>query len=119
MSVESFRRFFSLAAIYAVNQLSLFATFKVSAEISSPVEHVALLTIHSAGVFVSLLADLGYSRPAYRNIAHLESVPEQASYYFRVNIQRTLILAAVLPIVLFVTNIGDAASPLALVLGCC
>ena len=42
MSADSSRRFLSLAAIYAINQISLFVTFKVSAEIASPVAHVAL-----------------------------------------------------------------------------
>jgi hypothetical protein len=119
MSADSSRRFLSLAAIYAINQISLFVTFKVSAEIASPVAHVALLAIHSVGSFVSQLADLGYSRPAYRNIAHLESVSAQADYYVRVNLQRALILAVVLPVVVAFTSFGDSATQLTLALGCC
>jgi len=119
MSLEASRRFLSLAAIYAVNQLALFVTFKVSAEVSAAPEHVALLTIHSVGSFVSQLADLGYSRPAYRNIARMESLSAQADYFFRVNLQRAIILAAVLPVVLAFTTFENAAPAAVIVLACC
>jgi hypothetical protein len=84
--------------LYVANTASLFAAFKAAALTLSPSQNVLLLSIHSVSTFVSQVSDLGYSRPAYRNLAQRPELAEQASYYYKVNFQRFLIMLFCLPI---------------------
>jgi O-antigen/teichoic acid export membrane protein len=84
--------------VYLANTASLFLAFKASALTLSPGQNVLLLSIHSVSMFVSQISDLGYSRPAYRNLAQKPALAEQARYYYRVNFQRFLIMLFCLPI---------------------
>src|SRR5215208_2579110 len=81
--------------VYVTNTASLFVAFKAAALTLSPSQNVLLLSIHSVSMFVSQASDLGYSRPAYRNLAQRPELAEQAKYYYGVNLQRFDI--AVLP----------------------
>ena len=87
-----------MLALYVTNTASLFVAFKASALTLSPSQNVLLLSIHSVCMFVSQVSDLGYSRPAYRNLAQRPELAEQASYYYKVNFQRFLIMLFCLPI---------------------
>jgi O-antigen/teichoic acid export membrane protein len=84
--------------VYVTNTASLFVAFKAAALTLSPSQNVLLLSIHSVSMFVSQASDLGYSRPAYRNLAQRPELAEQAKYYYGVNLQRFLILLFCLPI---------------------
>jgi O-antigen/teichoic acid export membrane protein len=83
--------------VYVTNTASLFVAFKASALTLSPSQNVLLLSIHSVSMFVSQVSDLGYSRPAYRNLAQRPELAEQAQYYYSVNFQRFLIMLFCLP----------------------
>jgi O-antigen/teichoic acid export membrane protein len=87
-----------MLVLYVTNTASLFVAFKASALTLSPSQNVLLLSIHSVSTFVSQVSDLGYSRPAYRNLAQRPELAEQASYYYKVNSQRFLIMLFCLPI---------------------
>ena len=87
-----------MLVLYVTNTASLFVAFKASALTLSPSQNVLLLSIHSVSTFVSQVSDLGYSRPAYRNLAQRPELAEQASYYYKVNFQRFLIMLFCLPI---------------------
>jgi hypothetical protein len=84
--------------VYVANTASLFLAFKAVALTLSTSQNVLLLSIHSVSVFVSQVSDLGYSRPAYRNLAQRPQIAEQAKYYYSVNFQRFLIMLLCLPI---------------------
>jgi len=84
--------------VYLTNTASLFVAFKASALTLSPSQNVLLLSIHTVSIFVSQFSDLGYSRPAYRNLAQKPELAEQARYYYSVNFQRFLIMLFCLPI---------------------
>jgi O-antigen/teichoic acid export membrane protein len=84
--------------VYLTNTASLFVALKAAALTLSPSQNVILLSIHTVSMFVSQVSDLGYSRPAYRNLAQKPELAEQASYYYKVNFQRFLVLLFCLPI---------------------
>jgi O-antigen/teichoic acid export membrane protein len=84
--------------VYVTNTASLFLGFKAAALTLSPSQNVLLLSIHSISMFVAQVSDLGYSRPAYRNLAQRPQLAEQAKYYYRVNFQRFLVMLFCLPI---------------------
>jgi hypothetical protein len=88
-----------MLVLYLANTASLFVAFKAAALTLSPSQNVLLLSIHSVSMFASQVADLGYSRPAYRNLAQRPELAEQASYYFKVNVQRFLMMLLCLPFV--------------------
>jgi O-antigen/teichoic acid export membrane protein len=87
-----------MLVLYVANTASLFVAFKAAALTLSPSQNVLLLSIHSVSMFASQVADLGYSRPAYRNLAQRPELAEQAGYYFNVNFQRFLIMLLCLPV---------------------
>jgi hypothetical protein len=80
-----------MLVLYVTNTASLFVAFRASALTLRPSQNVLLLSIHSVGMFASQVSDLGYSRPAYRNLAQRPELAEQASYYYKVDFQRFLI----------------------------
>ena len=84
--------------VYLTNTASLFVALKAAALTLSPAQNVLLLSIHSVSMFVSQASDLGYSRPAYRNLARRSDLADQAGYYYGVNFQRSLILLLCLPV---------------------
>jgi hypothetical protein len=90
-----------MLVLYVANTASLFVAFKAAALTLSSGQNVLLLSIHSVTMFVSQVSDLGYSRPAYRNLAQRPELAEQASYYYKVNFQRFLIMLFCLPIAYF------------------
>lgn len=94
---SSARRTILSILTYVLNQAAILALFKISAVHLEVAENVSVIAIHSLGVFVTLLVDLGYSRPAYRYVAHENDPTRQASYYFRVNLQRLVILTVSIP----------------------
>jgi O-antigen/teichoic acid export membrane protein len=87
-----------MLVLYVANTASLFVAFKAAALTLSPSQNVLLLSIHSVSMFASQVADLGYSRPANRNLAQRPELAEQASYYFKVNVQRFLMMLLCLPV---------------------
>src|ERR1700743_1589401 len=87
-----------MLTVYVANTASLFLAFKAAALTLSTSENVLLLSIHSVSVFVSQVSDLGYSRPANRNLAQRPQIAEQAKYYYSVNFQRFLIMLVCLPL---------------------
>jgi hypothetical protein len=101
--------------VYLANTASLFIAFKASALTLSASQNVLLLSMHSLSIFVSQISDLGYSRPAYRNLAQKLELAEQAEYYYRVNFQRFLIALLCLPIVYFFMPVSE--QPLIAALG--
>lgn len=88
-----------MLVLYVANTASLFIAFKAAALTLSHTQNVLLLSIHSVSMFASQVVDLGYSRPAYRNLAQRAELAEQASYYYKVNFQRFLIMLVCLPVV--------------------
>jgi hypothetical protein len=101
--------------VYVTNTASLFLGFKAGAMTLSPSQNVLLLSVHSVSMFVAQVSDLGYSRPAYRNLAQRPQLAEQAKYYYRVNFQRFLIMLFCLPIAcIFIPATGQ---PSVLILG--
>ncbi|MBR0696604.1 lipopolysaccharide biosynthesis protein [Bradyrhizobium lablabi] len=86
-----------MLVLYVTNTASLFLAFKAAALTLSPSQNVLLLSIHSVSMFASQISDLGYSRPAYRNLAQRPDLAEQASYYYKVNFQRFLTMLLCLP----------------------
>jgi hypothetical protein len=84
--------------VYVANTASLFLAFKAAALTLSTSQNVLLLSIHSVSMFVAQVSDLGYSRPAYRNLAQRPQIAEQARYYYSVNVQRFLIMLVCLPL---------------------
>jgi hypothetical protein len=96
-----------MLALYVTNTASLFLAFKASALTLSPSQNVLLLSIHSVSMFVSQVSDLGYSRPAYRNLAQRPELAEQASYYYKVNFQRFMIMLLCLPIAYVLMPISE------------
>lgn len=87
-----------MLVLYVTNTASLFLAFKAAALTLSPSQNVLLLSIHSVSMFASQMSDLGYSRPAYRNLAQRPELAEQANYYYRVNFQRFLTMLLCLPV---------------------
>ncbi len=87
-----------MLALYVANTATLFVAFKAAALTLSPSQNVLLLSIHSVSMFASQVADLGYSRPAYRNLAQRPDPKEQANYYYKVNFQRFLIMLLCIPV---------------------
>ena len=59
-------RLYLMLVLYVANTASLFIAFKAAALTLSPSQNVLLLSIHAVSMFASQVADLGYSRPAYR-----------------------------------------------------
>jgi hypothetical protein len=104
-----------LLIVYLTNTASLFAAFKAAALTLSPSQNVLLLSIHSVSMFVAQISDLGYSRPAYRNLAQRPQLAEQAKYYYSVNFQRFLIMLLCLPIACVLMPVSG--QPLVLILG--
>lgn len=91
-------RLFLMLVLYVANTASLFVAFKAAALTLSHSQNVLLLSIHAVCMFASQVADLGYSRPAYRNLAQRPQVADQAAYYYKVNAQRFLIMLLCLPV---------------------
>lgn len=91
-------RLYLMLVLYVANTASLFVAFKAAALTLSHSQNVLLLSIHAVSMFASQVADLGYSRPAYRNLAQRPQVADQAAYYYKVNFQRFLIMLLCLPI---------------------
>jgi len=100
--------------VYVTNTASLFLAFKAAALTLSPSQNVLLLSIHSVSMFVSQVSDLGYSRPAYRNLAQRPRLADQAKYYYSVNFQRFLIMLVCLPIACVLMPVSG--QPLVLIL---
>jgi len=90
-----------MLVLYVANTASLFIAFKAAALTLSPSQNVLLLSIHAVSMFASQVADLGYSRPAYRNLAQRPELAQQASYYYKVNFQRFIIMMFCLPVAYF------------------
>jgi hypothetical protein len=97
------------------NTATLFLAFKAAALTLSSSQNVLLLSVHSVCIFVSQISDLGYSRPAYRNLAQRPQPAEQANYYYRVNFQRSLVMLLCLPLACFFMPVSG--QPLLLILG--
>jgi hypothetical protein len=101
--------------VYVTNTATLFLGFKAAALTLSPGQNVLLLSVHSVSMFVAQISDLGYSRPAYRNLAQRPQLAEQAKYYYSVNFQRFLIMLLCLPIACVLMPVSG--QPLVLILG--
>jgi hypothetical protein len=101
--------------VYVANTASLFLGFKAAALMLSPSQNVLLLSIHSVSMFVAQASDLGYSRPAYRNLAQRSELTGQAEYYYGVNFQRFLIMLLCLPVACAFMPVSG--QPLVLALG--
>jgi hypothetical protein len=108
-------RLLLMVFVYVTSTASLFLAFKAAALTLSTSQNVLLLSIHSVCIFASQVSDLGYSRPAYRNLAQRSQPAEQAKYYFGVNFQRFLIMLFCLPLACFFMPVSG--QPLALILG--
>jgi len=102
--------------VYVTSTATLFLGFKAAALTLSPAQNVLLLSIHSVSMFVAQISDLGYSRPAYRNLAQRAQLAEQAEYYYNVNFQRFMIMLVCLPVACILMPVLSG-QPLVLILG--
>lgn len=100
-----------MLVLFVSNTASLFVAFKAAAITLSPSQNVLLLSIHSVSMFASQVADLGYSRPAYRNLAQRPQLADQASYYYKVNFQRFLMMLLCLPVAYIYMPTGGQSLP--------
>lgn len=100
-----------MLVLFVANTASLFVAFKAAAITLSPSQNVLLLSIHSVSMFASQVADLGYSRPAYRNLAQRPQLADQASYYYKVNFQRFLMMLLCLPVAYMYMPTGGQSLP--------
>lgn len=100
-----------MLALFVANTASLFVAFKAAAVTLSPSQNVLLLSIHSVSMFASQVADLGYSRPAYRNLAQRPQLADQAIYYYKVNFQRFLMMLLCLPVAYIYMPTGGQSLP--------